>query len=188
MVEGTENVNTLTKAVKVLQDEFGIEVKQVNMPSATCTSTIPIIKELGGTHGEPGHGFTGTTPYHANHDLPEVPSILYVSEVSHIFENKAYTFGGGFYRRSNVKNALAGNNYEELKNNILEVEVNEPEAIDYYGSLIIDDKYVNIGDTVIYAFRTQIFVTRSEVALVEGISHGNPRLVGIYDSLGNRLR
>ena len=84
MVEATENVNTLIRAVKVLQNEFGIEIEQINMPSATCASTIPIIKELGGTHGEPGHGFTGTTPYHPTHDLPEVPSILYVSEVSHI--------------------------------------------------------------------------------------------------------
>lgn len=188
MVEATENVNTLKRAVKVLQNEFGIEIEQINMPSATCASTIPIIKELGGTHGEPGHGFTGTTPYHANYHLSEVPSILYVSEVSHIFENRAYTFGGGFYRRSNVKSALVGSSYEEFKNNILKAEANDPEAIDYYGSLIIDDKNIKVGDTVIYAFRTQIFVTRSEIALVEGIAHGSPRLVGVYDSLGNRLR
>jgi len=188
MVEATENVNTLIRAVKVLQNEFGIEIEQINMPSATCASTIPIIKELGGTHGEPGHGFTGTTPYHANHDLPEVPSILYVSEVSHIFKDRAYTFGGGFYRRSHVRRALVGSRYEELKNNILEVEANDPESIDYYGSLIIDDSNVKVSDTVIYAFRTQIFVTRSEVALVEGIADGSPRLIGIYDSFGNRLR
>ncbi len=72
-------------------------------------------------------------------------------------------------------------------NNILEASDISPTNIDYYGELIIGDK-ISIGDTVIYAFRTQIFVTRSEVALVEGISNNNPRVLGIYDSFGNRLR
>ena len=32
------------------------------------------------TSAEPGHGLSGTTPYHINHDTVEIPSILYLSE------------------------------------------------------------------------------------------------------------
>ena len=35
------------------------------------------------------------------------------------------------------------------------------------------------------AFRYQIFVTRSDLVLLEGVSEGCPRIVGVYDSLGN---
>ena len=44
-----------------------------------------------------------------------------------------------------------------------------------------------MGDTAVFAFRTQIFVTRSQVALVEGIQPGRPSLKAIYDSLGKPL-
>ncbi|MDN4592478.1 hypothetical protein NWF35_00825 [Polycladomyces subterraneus] len=37
------------------------------------------------------------------------------------------------------------------------------------------------------AFRTQVFVTRSDVAVVKGLSSGKPELVGIYDSLGKEI-
>ena len=33
----------------------------INLPSATCIASIPLISELHGTSGEPGHGLTGTT-------------------------------------------------------------------------------------------------------------------------------
>lgn len=49
----------------------------------------------GATQVEPGHGLTGTTPLHAVADLAEEPAIAYVSEVSHLWNGKAYVFGGG---------------------------------------------------------------------------------------------
>ena len=36
------------------------------------------------------------------------------------------------------------------------------------------------------AFRYQIFVTRSDVVLLSGVSGGDPRVVGVWDSLGNQ--
>ena len=36
------------------------------------------------------------------------------------------------------------------------------------------------------AFRYQIFVTRSDVVLVKGLSCGRPEIVGVYDALGRR--
>ena len=38
------------------------------------------------------------------------------------------------------------------------------------------------------SYRTQIFVTRSSVAVVKGIKEGNPKLLGIYDSQGRKIK
>ena len=44
-----------------------------------------------------------------------------------------------------------------------------------------------VSSAVVLCFRTQIFVTRSDVVLVSGIQHGTAEIVGRYDSLGNLL-
>ncbi len=187
-VERTENANTLLRTVDILQNFLGIDLEQINAPSATSTHTIPLLKEIGATHGEPGHALTGTTPLHGYIDQKEKIAMAYVSEISHIYDNKAFVYGGGFYRRSQLEGAFVGREYDKLVENYLEAIENAPEAIDYYGALKQADKEVKIGDTAIYCFRTQIFVTRSEVAVVEGIQTGTPKLLGIYDNLGTKLR
>ncbi|HYE82754.1 MAG TPA: YhfX family PLP-dependent enzyme [Clostridia bacterium] len=186
-VKKTENADTVIRCAGKLREGSGIDIKQINAPSVTAVATIPYLSELGVTHGEPGHGFTGTTPLHVYEESGEMPAMVYVSEISHCFEDKAYAYGGGYYRRSCMKKAMVGSDFETLKNNVLEVEELLPEAIDYYGILKLGDKRINVGDTVIYAFRTQIFVTRSEVALVEGIQKDTPKIIGIYDNLGNKI-
>ena len=187
-IEKTRNINTLLKGAKILKESLGIDVKQINFPSANSTFSIGLIKENGGNYGEPGHAFTGTTPIHAKKMEGEIPSMVYVSEISHCYKNKAYTYGGGFYRRGHVEKAMVGKSFNEGKNNILDAETISAENIDYHGVLNIEDKKAEVGDTVIYSFRTQIFVTRSEVALVEGIQEGNINLLGIYDNLGRKIR
>jgi predicted amino acid racemase len=50
------------------------------------------------------------------------------------------------------------------------------ENIDYYGC--VDRKEdMKIGDTAIYAFRAQIFVTRAHIAFVKGVDTGLPEVV-----------
>ncbi|WP_419640161.1 hypothetical protein [Vibrio anguillarum] len=44
-----------------------------------------------------------------------------------------------------------------------------------------------MGSPVVMAYRTQVFVTRSDVALVQGVSTPNPKLIGLYDALGNEV-
>ncbi|SKC81761.1 YhfX family PLP-dependent enzyme [Maledivibacter halophilus] len=187
-IHETENAYTVVRCAEKLKSKLNIDVKQINMPSANAIASLPLMKELGATHGEPGHAITGTTPLHGIKELDEIPSIVYVSEISHCFENKAYVYGGGHYRRSNVDKAMVGRDFETMKNNVLKAQDISPEAIDYYGTLIIDNKKALVGDTAIYSFRTQIFVTRSEVVLVEGIQKDMPKIIGIYDSLGKKLR
>ena len=172
----TPNLETIKKAEGILT-RSGIEVKQINAPSATSCYTIPLLKEQGVTHGEPGHAITGTTPLHAvNPDLEEVPCITYVSEISHMDDHHAYTIAGGFYPRSNMLKALFGANENEIVHQVTNVDDESIGHIDYYGSL---QRAANmeVGNTVLYAFRTQVFVTRAHVAYVRNVNSTNPELV-----------
>jgi len=183
----TENAKTLMHAVTLLRDQLGLEITQINGPSASAVASMPLLRELGVTHGEPGHALTGTTPLHGSTVQPELPAMVYVSEVSHLYGDRAYAYGGGYYRRSNGLEALAGtgSSAEELFR--YTIDPMSAENIDYYGSLCQGEPPLKVGDTVIYSYRTQILVTRAQVALVEGIQQGNPRLIGIYDSQGKKL-
>jgi predicted amino acid racemase len=181
-IEATKNAFAVLKAVEILKKN-GIEIKQINLPSATCCQSIPKLKNLGATHGEPGHALTGTTPLHAISDQPEIPAAVYVSEISHNYKDNAYCFGGGYYRRSNIKNALVGKNAKSF--NRTEVFPPQIDSIDYHFKLAGRQ---NIGDIVIMAFRFQAFVTRSDIVLIENIHSGRQiKIAGIYDSLGRQL-
>lgn len=185
-VKATENVHTIKRAAKIIESTLDIKLNQLNMPSVNSFKTLSMVKENGGTHAEPGHALTGTTPLHAVLDLAEVPAIVYLSEISHFFKDKAYVFGGGFYKRSHQERAIVIN--KSGHKTIVNSNDASQSMIDYYGEIDIDESKAGVGDTVIYAFRTQIFTTRSTVALVEGIQSGNPNLVGLYDALGRKKR
>ena len=176
----TNNMKTVKKAKEILEKE-GIQ-PILNMPSATCSVTIPEIRKLGGHQGEPGHALTGTTPLHAVQDLPEIPALVYVSEISHNLDGHSYFYGGGYYRRGHFKNVEVVDADNVAFDVVLPLK---DESIDYY----IETKNEHrVGATVIGSFRTQIFVTRSDLAIVSGLQSGEPHLVGIYDSLGNKVR
>lgn len=180
-LEATRNIQTINEAKNILKN-YGIIISELNIPSATCGETIPLIESIGGTQGEPGHALTGTTPLHAKMDLDERPAMVYVSEVSHNLDNKAYFYGGGYYRRGHLEKILIsdGNTHQLDK-----VAPFGNDSIDYY---LNSQRSFPVGSTVIAAFRTQIFVTRSDVAVVSGISKSQPQLEGIYNSLGNLIR
>lgn len=188
VVTPTPNVDTLKRSIEKVNQILDQPIQQVNMPSLTTSSTIPILSELGATHGEPGHGLLGTTPLHQQMDQPEVPALVYVSEISHIQGTKAYAYSGGHYPRSHAQKAMVGKSFADLERNWVDISPFPHDAIDYYTELNLNEQPVSVGDTVIYAFRTQVFVTRSEVAVVSGIHDGTPEITGIYDHLGKRLR
>jgi len=181
----TPNVSTMLQAASILRDA-GVEVTQINGPSMTCASTMALLKSLGISHGEPGHSLTGTTPLHAVSDQPEVPAMVYVSEVSHVFHNEAYVFGGGFYARSHLKEVLIGNDPDTICGRRFRAGEPVEGNIDYYLP-VRGARSVKTGDTAIFAFRTQIFATRATVAIVSGISERDPNLRGLYDARGNAL-
>lgn len=197
-VEPLPNLHTIVRAASRLKKELRMEIEQINAPADTSAMTMKLLAESGATHGEPGHGFTGTTPWHAFEDLPELPAWVYVTEVSHFFGNKALAFGGGLmsadaplgfwtclYQHYRL-HALVGNDPETIvKKRILAAPAG---YIDYYGSLYPcpGDK-IKVGDTVIYGIRNQIFVSRAKAAVVGGIQRKKPELLGIFDRMGNSV-
>ncbi|MBW4844203.1 MAG: YhfX family PLP-dependent enzyme [Lachnospiraceae bacterium] len=180
-INSTQNLKTVLFAKKLLQDN-GLPIKEINMPSATCVATIPKIRSFGGTQGEPGHALTGTTPLHALQEQSEKPAMVYVSEISHHFDGHSYLYGGGYYRRGHWENVIVVQAGKREYDKLLPFS---DESIDYY--LGVNKKHA-IGATVIAAFRTQMFVTRSEIAVIDGIQKKEPKLLGIYDSQGRFLR
>lgn len=158
----------------------------LSAPSATSMASLPLLAGLGATHGEPGHALTGTTPLHAlDPAQPETPAYVYVTEVAHTLDDgRPAVFGGGFYARSHINSALLPRTGARLN-----VRDAPAENIDYYRLLDAPapGQDVRIGDTALLAFRTQIFVTRSTVAVVSGAASGTPRLNGLYDAQGRSL-
>ncbi|MGN0975032.1 MAG: YhfX family PLP-dependent enzyme [Gemmiger sp.] len=178
----TPNLTTVQTAADLLR-QAGYRDLMLNTPSATCVRSVPMIAAAGGTHGEPGHGLTGTTPYHAAHaDAPERPAYVYVSEISHNLKERSYCYGGGFYRRGHLQNALVGTCPEDAR--VVAVTPPDAESIDYHFEL---QRNCPVSAGVVMAFRTQFFVTRSQVAVVRGLSCGKPELAGLYSALGQPL-
>ena len=179
--EPTENLNTILKAKEIIEN-LGITIENLNAPSTTCVDTIDEMAKYPVHSGEPGHGLSGTTPLHANKDGVEIPSVVYVSEISHNLTGKSFCYGGGHYRRSHVENAVVGSSFDNLKRT--KVIAPALESIDYHFGL---EDLFNINETVIMAFRFQIFVTRSSVCIVKGIQSGQPEILGFFNSLGASL-
>ena len=176
----TSNLNGL-KAAMAFAREKGWEDLMINVPSASCCASIPLIHALGGNCGEPGHGLTGTTPLHCDTLQPEKVAYAYVSEVSHDFEGVSFCYGGGHYRRGHMANALVGTTPEDA----VPAGVVPPDmdSIDYHYEL--DGKYA-VGQTVVMCYRTQVFTVRSDVAVVEGLHTGVP-VISRYSPLGWEL-
>ncbi|MGO1412664.1 MAG: alanine racemase [Microbacterium sp.] len=174
----TPNLATLARALGELRAAGRTDV-QVNAPGTTSASILPTLAEAGATQVEPGHGLTGTTPLHAAEDQVELPAVTYVSEVSHVHNERAYVFGGGLYvdpvLGKATTHALVVPSGASLAEAVeLPVEMPAPEAIDYYATIPLDGRKVSIGDTVLFGFRIQAFVTRSHTMGVSGLRADRP--------------
>jgi len=118
-----------------------------------------------------------------------LPAVLYLTEVSHLSGGKAYCFGGGFYIDPifpdyDVK-AIVGSEPTTASAALRSVEVPPPSAIDYYGMIdATGPSAAKPGDTAVFGFRGQAFVTRAYVVGVSGISKGAPRVETIETGFG----
>ncbi|MDR2259269.1 MAG: alanine racemase [Treponema sp.] len=175
----TSNARSVQKGAALL-GKLGLSCPHINMPSCNTLATLPLAAGLGATHAEPGHSLTGTSPDNIESPLA-MPALCYVTEVSHSSGGYASCFGGGYYRRGNLRSALVKTSGGFEKTQVLNPD---PETIDYH--LRLKGKFPS-GAPVCMAFRTQIFVTRSRVALIEGLSVSRPFLHSIWDSQGQRL-
>lgn len=178
--EPTPNLTTLLEARLALQ-ALGVNCEQVNAPSATCIETLPLLAKYGCTHGEPGHALTGTIPGNAVSPQAEKIAMLYLSEISHHYGADSYCFAGGYYRRGALEHGLV---HYRGQNERVRVYNDDHDSIDYH--LRVAGHYP-IGSPVIMAYRTQVFVTRSDVVLLRGVAQGQPKIIGRFDALGNRI-
>lgn len=178
--EPTPNLATLLEAKLALQ-ALGVNCEQVNAPSATCIETLPLLAKYGCTHGEPGHALTGTIPGNAVSPQAEKIAMLYLSEISHHYGADSYCFAGGYYRRGALEHGLV---HYRGQNERVRVYNDDHDSIDYH--LRVAGHYP-IGSPVIMAYRTQVFVTRSDVVLLRGVAQGQPKIIGRFDALGNRI-
>jgi predicted amino acid racemase len=179
----TPNLRTLITARDRIQST-GLRSTVINAPSANCVATLPLLADLGATHVEPGSALTGHVPSHAAVEHAEVPACVYVTEVTHQSSGSVFTLGGGFYARSHARHALV---FSTTRTHRAMVEPPPPGEIDYYGELIVDDPTdISVGDPAVYAFRSQIFVTRASVAVVTDLD-SSPHVLGVFDSSGHPL-
>jgi hypothetical protein len=127
--------------------------------------------------------------------------MVYVTEVSHMWDDKVYVYGGGFFiddppvpLRDNFRRRalVAGHEDDILERELLWTGVGARgggsfAAIDYHGILERDGNSVAVGDTVVFGFRAQMFMTRAYAAVVEELSRGETRLVGVRDWAAHRI-
>ena len=184
----THNLSTLSKAAETLA-KSGRKDIEINAPGTTSAVMLQALADAGATQCEPGNGLHGTTALHVMEDLPELPAVLYLTEVSHLAGGKAYCLGGGFYIDPifpdyDVK-ALVGAEPTVAATALRSVEVPPPSAIDYYAMIdAAGPSAPRPGDTAVFGFRGQAFVTRAFVVGVSGISKGQPKVETIENGFG----
>jgi predicted amino acid racemase len=188
----TPNLQTLRQASETLA-RVGYKGIEINAPGTTSSVTLKALAEAGATQVEPGHGLTGTTPLHASDDLPEAPAVVYLTEVSHLSGGEAFCFGGGLYIDPVFPNypvkAIVAREPRTDKAALRAVEIPPPDAIDYYGMVdAAGPTKPAPGDSVVFGFRPQAFITRAFVAGVSGLSTGKPVVDSISHSSGARAQ
>lgn len=184
-VRSTHNLDTLIEAARRLRTA-GIDVHQINAPGTTSARTLHTLAQAGATHVEPGNAVHGTTPLHLfDPSAPELPAIVLVSEVSHMDGDDAYAFAAGHYVDKVLGEfqltALVGRDESALET-VLTVDTADDGAIHYY-NVIRGARQAGVrpGDTVVFCFRPQSFVTRARTQAVAGLHSGSPEWRSRYD-------
>lgn len=187
-VNPTHNLTTLARAADALRKGGRAEV-EINAPGTTSSAVLHHLASAGATQCEPGNGLHGTTPLHAMEDLPERPAVLYLTEVSHLHQGRAYCFGGGLYIDPVFPDyglkALVSAEPTVADAALRPVEIPPPSAIDYYGMIdCAGHPAPRSGDTVVFGFRGQAFVKRGYIVGVRGIASGTPQVETIENIFG----
>jgi len=180
-IEPTHNFGTLTAAARELR-KAGFDITQVNAPGTTSARTMETLAAGGATHVEPGNALHGTTPLHIfDHTAPEIPAIVYVSEIGHLTDGDAYVYAHGYYADKVLGEyqltALTGHD-ETILDRRLDVQTAPDGAIHYYAVIPgAAAAGARAGDTVVFCFRPQTFVTRARTQVITA----SGELLGRYD-------
>jgi len=173
----TGNVKSLISAADYLR-EAGFPVSQINTPGNTDCEVMELLQKAGATHVEPGNALLGTTPNHAFlPDRPERTAFAYLTEISHLHKGRGFAYGGGVYHNnySDRYYGLIGSTWEEARENRVYYNHKIVQDIDYHMQLVPENgQRCEPGDSVLFAYRTQMHMTRSYVAPISGISGKRP--------------
>lgn len=186
----TPNLDTVVEAAERLR-RAGFGIEQINAPGTTSSGALKLLADAGATHAEPGNGLHGTTPLMVfDDDAPEIPAIVYVSEVSHFDGDDAYVFGAGLYVDKVLGEyglrAFCGRD-EAILDQVYPTEMAPDGAIHYYAVLHLPAGHdVRVGDTVVFCFRPQVFVTRARTQALFRNHDGTLRLGATYDANDGR--
>jgi predicted amino acid racemase len=193
VVKATSNVKTMGQSAEFLRQQ-GVADPQINWPSEVTSVSLDLCIASGATQVEPGHAFTGTSPYQVFEPHPEKQAIVYVSEVSHLQGNggandgatSGYFFGGGLYECigavEHTHQAIVGKDASYLR---AKLALPAKGVIDFYGRLdFASNNPVRAGDSVIVCSRPQAFFTRAYVVPVKGISTSTPEALGVWETNG----
>lgn len=182
----TQNAKIIRKVSEQLEDFLGYKLIR-NMPGTASVEGIDLLAKAGATQVEPGHGLTGTTPLSAVVETIERPAIAYVTEVMHHHQGRAFVLGGGLYMDPVLGDipTQAAIYTKSGDFEILEADMPNPGAIDYYAALSPNKNGLlpPIGSTVIFGFRPQVFVSRGMTVGIENAST-KPRAMHHYGSSG----
>jgi predicted amino acid racemase len=196
------NFVSMMNSARELKRELGIEIQQINAAGRNCVQTTAILGASGATHIEPGHAFTGTLPDMAFYDASEIPAVCYVSEISHMVQDLPLMFADSMMTTAmigSIKNVV---DYERIHtvvgtdpDTIIQNKVpavpqeywhNDATWHMYCALLPEHNAKLNVGDTVVAAFRPQIYRApgSARVAVVSGIQRKKPKLLGLFDRSG----
>lgn len=191
-VKPTPNLDTLARAKEALA-AAGRSNIEVNAPGTNSAIMLEALANAGATQCEPGNALHGTTPLHAMEDLPEEPAVLYLSEVSHHHGGNAFCFGGGLYidpvfPKYDVR-AIVSGEPTSSRAAMTSVEIPDYSAIDYYAMIdVTGPTKPKTGDTAIFGFRGQAFVTRANIVGISGVSTGAPQVTTIENIFGQAIK
>jgi predicted amino acid racemase len=199
----TSNFESMMRTRSLIESNTKVTIEQINAPGSNSSAGMKIMKDLGATHAEPGHAFTGTTPWHVfDETLPELPSWVYVTEVSHGNQDRAYSFTGGlpqtgyygfFTTKYHQAFLYALSEMNGSRRRIFaerpSISLDNQAWPDYFTTLHQPDEgaTLSVGDTVVFAFRPQVYQTRSTVTIVRGLGSSDPNVLGTFDRNGNLL-
>ncbi len=188
------NMGTITAAAQRLRDEAGVEITMINAPGNTSTTSLALLAEGGATCVEPGHGLLGTSLPQINESgHPEIPTYVFVTEVSHHHDGRAYGIAAGalwadmlgFMNKDWKLGGLVGREPKAALANRMDYH-HLDQIIDYHIPLSPGSR-AKIGDTVVFPIYTQAHMTRSYLVPVSGISKGNPIVRGVFDTSATML-
>ncbi len=194
-LDALPNITTVVEAAKLIEAELGIEMSRINCPGTTSCESMPIIAKHGGTDGEPGAALWGMAPQQLFGNDVGKPGQVYVAEVSHYARDRMMVLGGGFYADSRdgawaFSAGFVGDDPETILSNRVRADMPVAQWMDYYAWLYpTPGQRVKPGDSAVYFFRPQVFMTRSgHMATVEGVESGKPSVVAIYNKASERIK